>query len=84
MKNEFESSSWMRVRSVAAGFLCVMGLPVALALADVQSPVTAAVTPAIESSIDAAPAQQFHIANSGTDTGPGSDEGLLVSSSVAR
>ena len=31
-----EGSSWMRVRSVAAGFLCVMGLPVALALADVQ------------------------------------------------
>ncbi len=32
-----ENSSWMRVRSVAAGFLCVMCLPVALALADVQA-----------------------------------------------
>jgi len=84
MKTDLESSNWMRVRSVAAGFLCVMGLPVALALADVQSPATAAVTPAIESTIDAAPAQHFYVANSGLDTGPGSDEALLVSSAVAR
>jgi len=84
MKTDLESSNWMRVRSVAAGFLCVMGLPVALALADVHDTVTAAAPSVIESTTDAAPAQQFHIANSGLDTGPGSDEALLVSSAAAR
>jgi len=70
-----ESSNWMRVRSVAAGFLCVMGLPVALALADVQ-PSDAAAGPAVTES---APAS-FHTANSGADVGPGSDEALLAMS----
>ena len=71
-----ESSNWMRVRSVAAGFLCVMGLPVALALADVQPAETAA-APAVTESAPAA----FHAANSGSDVGPGSDEALLAMSS---
>ena len=70
-----ESSNWLRVRSVAAGFLCVMGLPVALALADVQPSDTAA-GPAVTES---APAS-FHTANSGADVGPGSDEALLAMS----
>jgi len=70
-----ESSNWMRVRSVAAGFLCVMGLPVALALADVQPAETAAV-PAVTESAPVA----FHAAQSGVDVGPGSDEALLAMS----
>ena len=74
-----ESSSWMRVRSVAAGFLCVMGLPVALALADVQPTETAAV-PAITESVPAS----MHVAQSGSDVGPGSDEALLAMSPTVR
>ncbi len=74
-----ESSSWMRVRSVAAGFLCVMGLPVALALADVQ-PAQAAAAPAITES---APAS-MHVAQAGSDVGPGSDEALLAMSPSSR
>ena len=70
-----ESSNWMRVRSVAAGFLCVMGLPVALALADVQ-PAETSSAPAVTESAPAA----FHAANSGVDVGPGSDEALLAMS----
>jgi hypothetical protein len=70
-----ESSNWMRVRSVAAGFLCVMGLPVALALADVQ-PSEAAAAPTVTESAPVA----FHAAQSGVDVGPGSDEALLAMS----
>jgi hypothetical protein len=76
MKTEVESSNWMRVRSVAAGFLCVMGLPVALALADVQPSETAAVASITES----VPAS-IHVAQAGSDVGPGSDEALLAASS---
>ena len=79
MKSEFESSNWMRVRSVAAGFLCVMGLPVALALADVQSNETASATPGITEWVPAA-----HVAQSGLDVGPGSDEAALVMSPSGR
>jgi hypothetical protein len=74
MKTE-ESSNWMRVRSVAAGFLCVMGLPVALALADVQ-PAEAA---SARTSSDYVPAA-MHIAQAGSDVGPGSDEAALAMS----
>ena len=76
MKTENESSNWMRVRSVAAGFLCVMGLPVALALADVQPTETARVTPAAIS--DWVPA--LHVANADADVGPGADEAALAKS----
>ncbi len=69
-----ESSSWMRVRSVAAGFLCVMGLPVALALADVQSP-TASIDPTVTNAVQFS---SMHEAQSGLDIGPGSDEALLA------
>jgi len=79
MKNENESSNWMRVRSVAAGFLCVMGLPVALALADVQPAEAASPTPAVTEWVPAA-----HVANAGLDVGPGNDEAALVSSPSAR
>ena len=79
MKNEFESSSWMRVRSVAAGFLCVMGLPVALALADVQPSETPTNTPAITEWVPAA-----HVAQAGVDVGPGADEALLVAAPSNR
>ena len=79
MKNEFESSNWMRVRSVAAGFLCVMGLPVALALADVQPSGTAVNTPAVTEWVPAA-----HIAQAGLDVGPGADEALLVTAPSNR
>ncbi|HSP19376.1 MAG TPA: hypothetical protein VLQ79_07680 [Myxococcaceae bacterium] len=75
-----ENSSWMRVRSVAAGFLCVMGLPVALALADVQTGSAAASTPAISQSVPAS----MHVAQAGDDTGPGSDEALLAMVSSQR
>jgi|GEM_PF-218314 len=75
-----ENSSWMRVRSVAAGFLCVMGLPVALALADVQ-PASAAAGAAVVS--DSVPAS-MHVAQAGMDTGPGSDEALLAMVSSNR
>lgn len=69
-----ENSSWMRVRSVAAGFLCVMGLPVALALADVQ-PVSASTgAPGVSESATVS----MHVAQAGQDTGPGSDEALLA------
>jgi hypothetical protein len=81
MKTEVENGSWMRVRSVAAGFLCVMGLPVALALADVQ-PTEVAATKAPASTTEyVAPA---NVANSGTDVGPGADEGQLVMSPSDR
>ena len=78
MKTE-ESSNWMRVRSVAAGFLCVMGLPVALALADVQ-PTEVAEAPAVTEWVPAS----MHIAQAGLDVGPGSDEALLVGSPSGR
>jgi hypothetical protein len=74
MKTENEGSNWMRVRSVAAGFLCVMGLPVALALADVQPTETASVIPTSEY----VPA--IHVAQAGSDVGPGSDEAALAMS----
>jgi hypothetical protein len=74
-----ESSNWMRVRSVAAGFLCVMGLPVALALADVQPAETVAAPVVTEG----APTS-FHVAQAGVDVGPGSDEALLAMSPVNR
>ena len=73
MKTENEGSNWMRVRSVAAGFLCVMGLPVALA--DVQPTETASVTPAISEYVPA-----IHVAQAGSDVGPGSDEAALAMS----
>jgi hypothetical protein len=78
MKTEFESSNWMRVRSVAAGFLCVMGLPIALALADVQ-PAAVATAPAASDYVPA-----LHIAQAGSDVGPGSDEALLVMAPSGR
>jgi len=73
MKTENEGSNWMRVRSVAAGFLCVMGLPVALALADVQPTEAASVTPAISEYVPA-----LHVAQAGSDVGPGADEAALA------
>jgi hypothetical protein len=79
MKTEFESSNWMRVRSVAAGFLCVMGLPVALALADVQPSETAAAPQGITEWVPAA-----HVAQAGEDVGPGADEALLVTAPSNR
>ena len=78
MKTE-ESSNWMRVRSVAAGFLCVMGLPVALALADVQ-PTEVATAPAVTEWVPAS----MHIAQAGSDVGPGADEALLAASPSSR
>jgi len=69
-----------RVRSVAAGFLCVMGLPVALALADVQRPATAAAPASITES---AP-ESMHVAQAGSDVGPASDEALLAMSPASR
>lgn len=78
MKTE-ESSNWMRVRSVAAGFLCVMGLPVALALADVQR-TEVAQAPAVTEWVPAS----MHIAQAGSDVGPGSDEALLAASPSGR
>lgn len=74
-----ESSNWMRVRSVAAGFLCVMGLPVALALADVRPPATAA-----PASITESAPESMHVAQAGSDVGPGSDEALLAMSPASR
>jgi hypothetical protein len=74
MKTE-ESSNWMRVRSVAAGFLCVMGLPVALALADVQ-PAEAAPARTVSEYVPAS----MHVAQAGSDVGPGSDEAALAMS----
>lgn len=75
----FEGSGWMKVRSVAGGFLLVMGLPVALALADVDT--AAPQKPAV---VEVEHAQSFHIAQSGLDIGPGSDEALLAAIPVAR
>jgi len=76
-----ENSSWMRVRSVVAGFLCVMGLPVALALAlaDVQSPRADGASAYTES----APSS-MHVAQAGSDVGPGSDEALLAMAPTNR
>jgi hypothetical protein len=79
MKTEVESSNWMRVRSVAAGFLCVMGLPVALALADVQPAEAASMAPTVTEWTPA-----LHVANADTDVGPGNDEAALVSSPSLR
>ena len=74
-----EGAGWMRVRSVAGGFLLVMGLPVALALADADSsaPEQAGIF-AVEQ------VQSFHVAQSGVDVGPGSDEALLAMVPAAR
>jgi hypothetical protein len=74
-----ENSSWMRVRSVAAGFLCVMGLPVALALADVQPQPTAS-APSFHDSVPTS----MHVAQAGTDVGPGADEALLAMAPSGR
>ena len=79
MKTDFEGSNWMRVRSVAAGFLCVMGLPVALALADVQ-PAEVAAAPSVSDFVPAS----MHVAQAGQDMGPGSDEALLAMSPSGR
>ena len=79
MKTENEGSNWMRVRSVAAGFLCVMGLPVALALADVQPTEAASVTPVISEYVPA-----LHVAQAGSDVGPGSDEAALAMAPSGR
>lgn len=79
MKTEIESSNWMRVRSVAAGFLCVMGLPVALALADVQPAEAASVTPSVSEYVPA-----LHVAQADSDVGPGNDEAALVMSPSNR
>ena len=79
MKTEIENSNWMRVRSVAAGFLCVMGLPVALALADVQPAEAAPAAPTVSEYVPA-----LHVAQSGSDVGPGADEAALVSSPSSR
>jgi hypothetical protein len=68
-----EGAGWMKVRSVAGGFLLVMGLPVALALADADSAAPQKATVGVVEH-----AQTFHIANSGLDVGPGSDEALLA------
>jgi hypothetical protein len=79
MKTDAESSNWIRVRSVAAGFICVMGLPVALALASVQAtPIASA--PSVTESVPAS----MHVAQAGWDIGPGSDEALLASSPSNR
>ena len=75
-----ESSNWMRVRSVAAGFLCVMGLPVALALADVQPSEVASAPAAISDYVPAS----MHLAQAGSDVGPGADEAALVMSPSSR
>ncbi|HZX42646.1 MAG TPA: hypothetical protein VFE93_12475 [Myxococcaceae bacterium] len=80
MISEFErndGSSWMRVRSVAAGFLCVMGLPIALALASVQPSETATAPSEFVPS-------GMHVAQAGVDVGPGSDEALLATSPTDR
>ena len=75
----FEGAGWMKVRSVAGGFLLVMGLPVALALADADT--AAPQQPAV---VDVEHVQSFHTAQSGVDIGPGSDEALLATIPVAR
>lgn len=75
----FDGGGWMKVRSVAGGFLLVMGLPVALALADADS---AAPQQAATARVEQV--QSFHVANSGTDIGPGSDEALLAMVPASR
>ena len=67
-----EGAGWMKVRSVAGGFLLVMGLPVALALADIDSAAPQQAVVGVEQ------VQSFHVAQSGVDVGPGSDEALLA------
>lgn len=74
-----EGAGWMRVRSVAGGFLLVMGLPVALALADADSAV-----PQEAAVVGVEQVQSFHVAQSGTDIGPGSDEALLAMLPASR
>ena len=74
---ERADSSWMRIRSVAAGFICVMGLPVALALADVH-------TPSAERPAAVQTEESVHIAQAEFDVGPGSDEALLATLPVSR
>jgi len=74
-----EGAGWMKVRSVVGGFLLVMGLPVALALADVDS-----AAPAQPAVVGVEQTQTFHIAQSGLDIGPGSDEALLATIPTSR
>jgi hypothetical protein len=68
------SNGWIRVRNVAAAFLCVSGLTLALAGAHPAPP--AAVTPSSSAWVPSS----MHEAEAGVDVGPGSDEALLVSS----
>jgi hypothetical protein len=75
---ERADSSWMRIRSVAAGFLCVMGLPVALALADAHSPAVERPAAAVQTE------ESVHFAQAEFDIGPGSDEALLATLPVSR
>ena len=77
-QTERNDNSWMKVRSVAAGFLCVMGLPMALALADVHNPAAEQPAAAVQSE------ESVHFAQAQFDVGPGSDEALVAALPVAR
>jgi hypothetical protein len=77
---ERTENGWIRIRSVAAGFLCVMGLPIALALADVSTPATQAAAAVVDSE----PVQHFHAAQAQFDVGPGSDEALVAALPESR
>ena len=80
MKTHTERSdnNWMRIRSVAAGFFCVMGLPMALALADVRSPAAEQRTAAVQTE------QSVHYAQAQSDFGAGEDEAMVAALPVAR
>jgi hypothetical protein len=69
-----EGRNWRRVRSVAAGFIYLMAIPLALALGHVQSKSNPVAAPIGTGSVPAS----IHEAQSGVDIGPGSDEGLLA------
>jgi hypothetical protein len=75
---ERADNSWMRIRSVAAGFFCVMGLPMALALADVHNPAAEQRAAAVQTE------ESVHFAQAQFDVGPGSDEALVATLPVAR
>jgi hypothetical protein len=75
---ERTDNSWMKIRSVAAGFLCVMGLPMALALADVHNPAAEQRVAGIQTE------ESVHFAQAQFDVGPGSDEALVATLPVAR
>lgn len=70
-----------RIWTVAAGFFCLMGLPMALALGDLHASVASARSPGAVILTEEAP---VHSAQAQFDVGPGEDEARLATLPVSH